>query len=346
MKWFFGLVLAVALIAGALYGVGRFLLPETLMVTRAISVDRPRAAVFAMTNDLRIVKEWSPYYALDPDAEYTFSGDQPGSGQTMRWSSNVRRVGNGRMSIVSSAPNQEVQLILELVDRATLNARLELRPEGGLTNVAWSVSAQCAEGAINVPCRYMSLIMRSMIERDLDNGLSRLKRLTEQLPDVDFEGLDPGFDTVEPRAYVYSAISTSNHETEKMEEALRDGVNLVTDYMTRNNLVQAGPQIRVTTEWDAAAQRMSFRVGYPYSGPTPLNVVGVQVGQTPSGRALHVMHDGPRAQVRNTYAQIYAYLRAHRIAVREDGLPWEVLQSDGAPDGSTPAQIEIFVPLQ
>jgi hypothetical protein len=61
MRWFLGLLLVIALISGALYGVGRFLLPNTLEVTRTAAVDRPRAAVFAMINDLSIAKEWSPY---------------------------------------------------------------------------------------------------------------------------------------------------------------------------------------------------------------------------------------------------------------------------------------------
>ena len=85
MKWFLGLLLVVALIGGALYGVGRFLLPNNLAVTRDITIERPRASVFAMVNDLQIAKEWSPYYARDPDAEYSFSGEGPGAGQTMRW---------------------------------------------------------------------------------------------------------------------------------------------------------------------------------------------------------------------------------------------------------------------
>ena len=88
MKWFLGLLLVVALVLGALFAVGTFLLPNSLEVTRTVTVERPRAAVFAMVNDLRIAKEWSPYYARDPDADYTFSGD-PGEGQTMRWASNV-----------------------------------------------------------------------------------------------------------------------------------------------------------------------------------------------------------------------------------------------------------------
>ena len=82
MKWFFGFVLVIALITGALYGVGRFLLPNALSVTRDTTIERPRAAVFAMVNDLQIAKEWSPYYARDPDAEYVFSGEGPGQGQS------------------------------------------------------------------------------------------------------------------------------------------------------------------------------------------------------------------------------------------------------------------------
>ena len=45
MKWFLWFVLVLALIAGALYGVGRFILPNTLEVTRTAAVERPRARV-------------------------------------------------------------------------------------------------------------------------------------------------------------------------------------------------------------------------------------------------------------------------------------------------------------
>ncbi|MCR6644331.1 MAG: hypothetical protein NVV62_07350 [Terricaulis sp.] len=90
----------IALLVGVSYGVGRFLLSNALEVTRAITIERPRASVFAMANDLRIAREWSPYYAMDPDAEYAFSGPV-GAGQSMRWSSNVREVGSGRIAIVN-----------------------------------------------------------------------------------------------------------------------------------------------------------------------------------------------------------------------------------------------------
>lgn len=343
MKWFLGLLLVVALVLGALFAVGTFLLPNSLEVTRTVTVERPRAAVFAMVNDLRIAKEWSPYYARDPDADYTFSGD-PGEGQTMRWASNVREVGAGRMSIVDSAPNEEVQSILEMGERATLNADMLLRPVEGGTAVAWTVTAECGEGWINVPCRYMNLILRGMVEKELDSGLGRLKTLAEQLPNVNFEALNPQFDEIAPQMFVYSTVETSLENLAEMERAENIGINQVRDFMTQYQLTPAGALTRVVTSYEN--NRISFRVGYPYAGATPLSVVGVQVGETPSGQAMHVLVEGNRNNIQAAYAQMNAYMQAHRIAGREGGLPWEVVHQQGAADGTVPTRIEIFMPLQ
>ncbi len=347
MRVVFWVVVVLALIGGALYGVGYFLLPNALDVTRTVTVDRPRAAIYAMANDLRIFKEWSPYYARDPQAQFSFSGEGPGPGQAMIWSSNVREVGNGRITIVRIAPNREIETILQLGDRATLNGRLMIqRTEANDSSVGWSVSAACRQGAVNIPCRYMNLVLRRSIERELDDGLSRLKTLAEQLPDVDFEGLAPEIVNVSAAPFVFSSAQTSTADQAEVDRALSLGVTAVRTFMTEFQLTPAGPLIRQTTAWDAAEQRMSFNVGYPYSGPRPLTVVNVQIGDTPSGRALKVLHVGPRAAMQDTYAKAYAYLQAHRIPLREEGLPWEVVLADGAETDPASTRIEIYIPLQ
>lgn len=345
MRWFLGLLLVIALIGGALYGVGRFVLSNALDVTSTVAIERPRAAVYAMINDLRIAKEWSPYYARDPDAEFAIS-EQPGPGQTMRWASNVQRVGRGSMSIVNSVDHEYVEAILDMGERATLNSRIDLRAAPRGTSVAWTVTAECGEGWINVPCRYMNLIMRGLIESELENGLARLKTLTEQLPNVNFEGLNPQFNSVEPQMFVYSVVETAANDVAEMKRAELLGLEQVRDFMTRYNLTQAGPLVRVVTTYDQASNRMSFRVGYPFNGPTPLSVVGVQIGETPSGEAMHVLVEGTPRQVQTAYAQMNAYLQAHRIAMRENGLPWEVVHEAGPADGSGSTRLEIFMPLQ
>ncbi|MGQ0533402.1 MAG: SRPBCC family protein [Caulobacteraceae bacterium] len=352
MRWFLGLLLVVALVLGALYAVGAFLLPNGLEVTRTQTVERPRAAVFAMVNDLRIAKEWSPYYARDPDADYTFSGE-PGAGQTMRWVSDVREVGSGRMSIVNSTHNEEVQSILEMGERATLNADMMLRPVEGGTAVAWTVTAECGEGWINVPCRYMNLILRGMVEKELDNGLERLKTLAEQLPNVNFENLNPQFDEIQPQPFIYSVVEVTPpapgsadaaNTRAEIERAESLGLDQVRRFMSEYQLTQAGPLTRVIIE--QTQQRMTYRVGYPYSGARPLTVVGVQLGETPSGPAMHVLVEGDRNNMAAAQDQMDAYVQAHRIAKREGAPDWHTVIDPGAPDGSRPARIEMFMPLQ
>lgn len=347
MRVFVWIVLVLALVGGALYGVGRFLLPNTLDVTRTVTIDRPRAAVYAMANDLRIFKEWSPYYARDPQGDFSFSGEGAGPGQAMNWSSSVREVGSGRITIVRSTPNREIETIVQLGDRATLNGRLMIRRVGeGGSAVGWSVSAACREGWINVPCRYMNLVLRRSIERELDDGLSRLKTLAEQLPAVDFEGLDPEILNVPAQPFVFSSAQTSTENQAEVERALAMGIEAVREFMAESALTPAGPLVRQTTAWNGGEQRMSFNVGYPYSGPRPLTVVNVQIGETPSGRAMRVVHAGSRATMRDTYAKAYAYLQAHRIALREEGLPWEVVIEDGAEGDPAATRIEIYIPLE
>lgn len=345
MRWFFGLVLVIALITGALYGAGRFLLPNTLAVTRTIAIERPRATVFAQANDLRLVREWWPYYnRLDPVEDYSFSEGEPGPGQVMRWRSESRELGNGRMQIVRSEPNQSVATIVYL-ERANLETLMEITPTQGERGVPWSavaltVSAQCDDTWVNVPCRYMNLILRRIIERELDSGLAKLKQEVEELPEVDFEGLEVGFEAIEAQPFVFSAVRTSAADQAVMEDAIRQGAQQVDAFFAGNAAItKAGSQIRVTTEWLPAESIIGFRVGYPFEGPAPLSVVGVQIGETPSGRFARVVHDGAWADMGATWAKVDAYLRAH--GRRADVLPWGRVLTAGADR----AQIELFVPV-
>lgn len=353
MRWFLWLGLVIALILGTLFAVGYFLLDNSLAVTRTATVERPRAAVFAMANDLRIAKEWSPFYALDPDADYSFSGEGPGPGQTMRWESNVRQVGAGRMSIVNSSDNESVDAILEMRDRATFGTHMEFaRADGGATAVAWTMSAQCSPGAINVPCRYMNLILRGPIQRQLDQGLGRLKTLAEQLPDVDFEGFDIAQLPVEPQDVLFVDVTLAKPSPtfEDRDAAERSGVVALNRFVESAGVSGAGPLVRVFPAQNGVAGRYSFSIGYAYSGPAPLTLVGVRVGRTPGGAALRAQFVGRRSQIPLMYQRLEAFRQAHRIALRPGVDAWEVVQRVDTPSAEFPndpvEHTEIYYPVE
>ncbi len=351
MRWFLGVVLVVALLIGGAYAVGRFFLSNTLDVTRTINIQRPRAAIFAMANDLRIAREWSPYNARDPEANYSFS-DVPGEGQSMRWSSNVREVGSGVMRIVNSVDNELVESIIQIGDRATLSSRLRLARAQAGTAVAWSVSASCVDGWINVPCRYMNVIMRSTIEKELDSGLARLKNRAEQLPPYDFEGLDILEVPVQPIdvMFVDVTLASARPSFADRDAAQRRGVEaLLSSVATAGGQADTATLVRVLPQNNGVDGRWRFSVGYPYRGPAPM-LVGSRLGRTPGGAALRGVIIGPRSQVPAMYQRLEAYRQAHRIGLRQGVDAWEVVTQAAQPEGADPAdpveRTEIYFPIE
>lgn len=348
MRWFLGLVLVVALLMGAAYGVGRFLLPNTLEVTRTVSIERPRASVFAMINDLRIAQQWSPYYAKDPQAEFTFSGP-PGAGQTMRWVSSLRDVGQGRISIVNSTLNRGIDSIIELGDRATLNSRIELSQTPSGSAVSWRVSAFCAEGWINVPCRYMNQVLSGRIQADLDSGLARLKTLAEQLPNVDFEGFEIEPVPVAAQDVLFVDVSIANPNATFADHATVEaaGVRRLREYFAEFGLQAPDELIRVYRAPEGGV--LSFSVGYAYTGPAPLSLVGVRVGRTPGGQALQGQYSGRRSQIQAMYNRMDTYLQAHRIASRPDAERWEIVDLSSVRESAFPGDpietAKIYFPI-
>lgn len=352
MRWLIGLVLVVALVIGVLFGVGHFLLPNALEVTRAVLIERPPASVFAMVNDLRIAREWSPYHARDPNADYTIS-ETPGPGQSMRWISNDREVGSGSMVIIDSEPNRFVETVLTIGERASLNSRIELQREEAGTRAEWRVSARCAAGAINVPCRYMNLIMRSTIERDLDDGLERLKDRAEQLPVHDFEGFDIVDTEVPAQAVIFVdvTIAKPNPTLADRNAAEAQGIESLDRFFAQNagQTPVGRTLVRVFPPNNGVGGVYRFSVGYPYSGPAPL-LVGVRAGQTPGGAVLRATIVGPRSQVPMMYNRLEAYRQAHRIALRPGAEAWEIATPEPQPPGADPSdpveRTEIFYPIE
>ncbi|NWG53810.1 MAG: SRPBCC family protein [Hydrogenophilaceae bacterium] len=360
MKWAAAFVLVLAVVGAALYAVGLFLLPNGVDVTRTITIERPRATVFAQVNDLRIVRQWSPFNARDPSADYTFSGDPPGEGQSMSWSGDDRQVGHGELSILRSEPLTRVHALLRIGRRSTFDSIVTLQrqeaPRGARTRVEWRVAATCREGWINVLCRYSNLMLQRRIASDLDQGLSELKEMSEadSMPTADFEGFTPEFMTLPPEPFLFvlarvgkavtgqeGAVNPRDVVARRVREAMRDGRRRVEDAMTRYNLIRTGALVRVTVEDNA--ERYVFRIGYPFDGPAPLALIAEDIGETPSGRVMRAMHEGPLAALPETYAQAVAYLRAHQIEQR--GPPWEVVLEDGE-TADAPVRIQIYFPIQ
>src|SRR6266852_2515065 len=82
--------------------------PSDFRITRSATIAAPPEAVFAQVNDLHNWEAWSPWAKLDPNAKTTYAGPAAGTGAAFAWSGN-NRIGEGRMTITESRPNEFVR---------------------------------------------------------------------------------------------------------------------------------------------------------------------------------------------------------------------------------------------
>jgi len=152
--------------------------PSEFRVTRSGTMPAPVAAVFPHVNELRKWEAWSPWARLDPNAKSTFEGPAVGTGSSMAWAGN-KNVGEGRMTIIESRPNELVRFKLEFFKpfRAVNTAEFTFKPQGGETTVTWSMF-----GTNNFMAKAVNLVINcdKMVGGQFEQGFANLKEVLEK----------------------------------------------------------------------------------------------------------------------------------------------------------------------
>ncbi len=90
--------------------------PNTFRLERSASINAPPARVYALIDDFKQWRSWSPWEKLDPDLKRTYSGAASGLGAVYAWEGN-NKVGQGRMEIIESVPPSRVVIKLDSSSR-------------------------------------------------------------------------------------------------------------------------------------------------------------------------------------------------------------------------------------
>ena len=154
--------------------------PADFRITRTATIAAPPAAVFAQVNDFHKWEAWSPWAKLDPTMKTTYDGPAEGSGTGYAWAGNSE-VGEGRMTITESHPNDLVRIKLEFRKpiAATNTTEFTFKPEGNQTAVNWTMT-----GTNNFMGKAFDLVMNmdKMVGADFEKGLAQMKSLLEGAP--------------------------------------------------------------------------------------------------------------------------------------------------------------------
>ena len=151
--------------------------PSNFRVTRTANIEAPPDAVFRQVNDFHRWESWSPWAKIDPAMKQTYAGAPAGAGAVYSWDGN-NHVGQGRMTLTESRPNERIQIKLEFFKpfAGTNTAEFTFKPEGRQTVVTWSMAGKYAF----MP-KVFSLFMNmdKMIGGQFEQGLAQMKSLAE-----------------------------------------------------------------------------------------------------------------------------------------------------------------------
>src|SRR6516162_842144 len=102
------ILIGVAVIIAA-FAVVAAMQPAEFRVVRSATMSAPASHVFAQVNDFHKWDAWSPWAKLDPTMKQTYEGAPAGTGAIYSWSGNSQ-VGEGRMTLTDSRPNERIQI--------------------------------------------------------------------------------------------------------------------------------------------------------------------------------------------------------------------------------------------
>ena len=98
LKWILGIVLLAV-------GIG-FFMPGTTHLERTIEINAPSTQIYEQVNELKNWMNWSAWAKIDPTTVWKYSEPSSGTGSYYTWASEDKNIGNGKMTILETKPNE------------------------------------------------------------------------------------------------------------------------------------------------------------------------------------------------------------------------------------------------
>jgi len=329
-----GAILVIALAVG-------FFLPAKVHVERSIVIARPQATVYTVVSDWRQFNEWSPWFELDPDAQFTYEGAPGEIGARMAWKGKGK-AGAGSQEIIETEPFEKITSKLVFGEKAedgeALSTMTVLEVDGG-TEVVWSFDYEAGMWPWE---RYMALMMDGFVGGDYEKGLENLKAYVEKMPEADFANLDVEFMDVEPVPIAYMTVHTAS-DAEAIGTGYQKGYEAVWSFMKENSITSAGMPMGINIS--ATEEETVFDAAMPIPANVEPPAEGlVKIGTTYGGKSLRVVHRGPYGTLDQTYEKIAAYMAAHRL--EPNGRSWEHFVTDPGEVAEADLVTHVYMPVK
>jgi effector-binding domain-containing protein len=129
---------------------------------------------------------------------------------------------------------------------------------------------------------------------------------------------------------------------EAISKAMAEAFGALGAFIGQNHVAVAGPPLTIYRDYTEAG--MTMDVGFPVGDASVKAAGEIQVGETPSGKALKAVHRGPYDRLHETYDALGKEMQ-------ETGIPtptysWEVYLNEPGTTADADLVTEIFMPVK
>jgi len=151
--------------------------PGTFRYERSGVINAKADKIFPYLNNFKLGGQWSPYEKIDLGMKKTYSGPDSGVGAKMEFDGN-KDVGSGRLEILKSTHNSQVELELEMLKpfQGKNHIVYTLTPEGHGTRFTWTMSG---EGGFLSKLMSVLIDCDKMVGDQFSKGIENLKTVME-----------------------------------------------------------------------------------------------------------------------------------------------------------------------
>jgi hypothetical protein len=152
--------------------------PDVFRVQRSTTIAAPADKAYALVEDFRRWRAWSPFETMDPTMRRTFGTPAAGKGATYAWDGDGK-AGAGRMTIVEATPPSKVGIALDFERpmRNHADVAFTFVPQGDRTVVTWSMESR---NDLVGKVMHVFFDAETLVGDDFARGLAALKAAAEQ----------------------------------------------------------------------------------------------------------------------------------------------------------------------
>lgn len=172
IKWFLSGVLILLVVF-----LGGFFIPAEWIVSESLIMKASKEEIHAYVSNLQKWQLWTPWTKeKDSTLTYDYQGPQSGVGAKSLWTS--KQMGSGSIEIIESDEAQGIKysLFIDMGMQSHLMGQIAYKEVADGIEVTWS---DRGDSGNNLVKRWMSLMINTMLGKELRQGLDKLKSLVE-----------------------------------------------------------------------------------------------------------------------------------------------------------------------